>query len=508
MRSKYRRIALRLIISSAFFAPLAISIPYIEYEARELTETSAMKTANVILEQSESIFDQVKFNVQRYEPTFATPCVEWAKTVRILPYLRSLFVLDGNKISCTSITDSIPMSTIDYFARYKVTGSEFKFESGAPFSPNKAVIMYHQITSEGYTIVAFIDGQYFSDLLYTPAWEGIEKISLRLNDAELSSTSLHTARVDAGQMYSAKSLRYPLIVQAYPASYMIGSYRAELMFRWIPWAIILGGVLSILVSRDLKYRASTKSELSLALAQEEFFVDYQPIVDAISGRCVGVEALLRWRHPLQGLVPPDIFIPQAESSGKIIDLTYRLFQCIQKDLMNTSLPKKFHLAINIAAEHFSSPNIVTDLAEFYSSLNQPDILIVAEITERQLAKNDAITQATIQALRKAGVQLAIDDFGTGQSSLAYLQNFEFDYLKVDKFFVATVDYPSVNTPVLDAIIELGKRLELKLVAEGVENETQAEYMRSQGVEYLQGFRYARPMPWSSFEVWLKARYYS
>jgi sensor c-di-GMP phosphodiesterase-like protein len=483
-------------------------MPYIEYESRTLQEVSALKIGKVILDQAELILDQVKFNLQRHEPSLTIPCAEWAKKVRLLPYLRSVFVLDGNEIFCTSIADNINLATISHFAISGDAKNEFSIESGGPFSPGKAVVRYQAITSEGLKMIGFIDSQYFRDILYAPAWEGTESIILHLNSKQLSSNDAYAADSSLTNFYSMASTRYPLKIDVYPVANAVSNYRKDLLLRWAPWMIMLGGVLGLLVNRDLKRRTSIKSELASALTEDEFFVCYQPIVNSVTGECVGVEALLRWEHPLQGLVSPDLFISQAETCGMINDLTLHLFKCIKRDVTNILFPKEFHLSINISANSFDSPVLISELEGLYVALKKMNIGVVVEITERQMAKNDDVTQEAMQRLRKVGIRVAIDDFGTGQSSLAYLQAFELDYLKIDKFFVATVDCPSVNTPVLDAIIELGKRLGLKLIAEGVEDETQAEYMRSRGVEYLQGYRYARPMQWVALECWFKSRLYS
>ncbi|WP_153786105.1 EAL domain-containing protein [Pseudomonas sp. EMN2] len=507
-KSRHRNLRIKFAVFLAFIAPALVSIPYIEYESRAMQEIGTLKIGKVILDQSELILDQVIFNLQRHEPLHTTPCTEWARKVRILPYLRSVFVFDGNEIICTSIADNIHPDTIDYFKTHSDTKNVFSIDPGTPLSPNNAVVRYQTTTSEGLKIIGFIDSRYFKDLLYTPAWEGAENIIFNLNSKHLSSNDTYIIDSNLTNFYSVASERYPLKIDVYPAASAVGNYRKDLLLRWAPWMIILGGILSLLVNRDLKHRTSIKSEFASALAEDEFFVCYQPIVNSVTGECVGVEALLRWEHPLQGLIPPDLFIPQAENCSMIDDLTLRLFKCIKNDVANTFLPKEFHLAINISADSLKSPVLISRLMELYDSLKKIDIDIVIEITERQMANNDIITQEAMQRLRKLGIRIAIDDFGTGQSSLAYLQTFALDHLKIDRFFVATVDYPSVNAPVLDAIIELGKRLGLKLIAEGVENETQAEYMRVRGVEYLQGYRYARPMQWEAFECWFKSRFYS
>ncbi|CAI8956669.1 EAL domain-containing protein [Pseudomonas soli] len=507
-REKHSKFRIGLIVSLVLFAPLAISIPYLEYQARSLSRSSAVRAANVILEQAESILDQVELNIRNHGPVGGAPCAEWVKAFRIMPYVRSAFVMKGDGGYCSSVSDSLDPSMIDFLRESIVSDDGFTLDPGGPFSPGKLAIRFQKVTNEGWALTVFIETQYFKDLMYAPAWDEVDHIDLRLNNISLRSGVM---RLDKGELDSrctATSRRYPLSVDAYPAKNLILDKRRELILKWFPWLLTLGSVLSYLVHRDMRRRTSITSELALALENNEFFVVYQPVVNAVTGQCTGAEALLRWNHPLQGLISPDVFIPQAESCGKIVDLTHRLLRCVKEDLENASLPKGFHLALNIAVEHFGSQELFDHLSQLPVSLNNPDLIIVAEITERQLASNDEDTRAAIQELRKAGVQIAIDDFGTGHSSLAHLQKFELDYLKIDKFFVSTVGHISVNTPVLDAIIELGKRLELKLVAEGVEDEAQADFMRHRGVDYLQGFRYARPMPWENFERWLKSRLYS
>ncbi|MGL5585110.1 MAG: cyclic di-GMP phosphodiesterase [Plesiomonas sp.] len=228
----------------------------------------------------------------------------------------------------------------------------------------------------------------------------------------------------------------------------------------------------------------------------QFFVLYQPVFSLQDGSLTGFEVLLRWRHPTQGLIPPDQFINYAEHSGVIVQLTQHLFQLIIKDSAELAevYPSPTKMAINISALHLSTPHFIDDLTAFYQQLPQNHFTCVLEITERVLIQDDESAEHIFVKLRELGFLIAIDDFGTGHSALIYLQKHKVDYLKIDKGFIHSIGLETINTPVLDSILHMAHSMRMEVVAEGVETPAQLAYLRNLHVDHAQGFFFSRPLP--------------
>lgn len=260
----------------------------------------------------------------------------------------------------------------------------------------------------------------------------------------------------------------------------------------------LGGAMSLAllfaVRLDARQQASMPSAIRQALKTNDFFLVYQPIVDLATGHCVGAEALLRWRRNGQELVSPDVFIPAAERNHLIGRITEKLLVLIERDTADLLRHREdFYIAINLSADDFNSPNLPARLHEQMVRMGLRRGALHVEATERVFMNNEVVKR-NLKALRTQGVPTAIDDFGTGYSSLAYLTHLELDYLKIDKAFVDTISTDSVTSHVVAHIIEMAKSLGLKMVAEGVETEQQAAYLKMHGVQYAQGWYFSKPVP--------------
>jgi len=245
-----------------------------------------------------------------------------------------------------------------------------------------------------------------------------------------------------------------------------------------------------------------ESELRDAIAERQFELHYQPVVDVETREVCGVEALVRWRHPVKGLVGPDQFIPLAESTGLIAPIGEWILQQACNDA--AKWPAHVNLAINISAVQFKKGNLFdVILCALVESGLEPQRLEL-EITETSLLENQEAHLATIRQLKNLGISLALDDFGTGYSSVTYLTNFPFDKIKIDRTFTAGVlerrDYAAVVSSVLALAQGLGK----VTTVEGIETEAQFDYMRQAGVNLAQGYLFSRPVPASQLDF--NARY--
>ncbi|WP_435926791.1 EAL domain-containing protein [Dryocola sp. BD613] len=286
----------------------------------------------------------------------------------------------------------------------------------------------------------------------------------------------------------------------------IGPSAGDLALKNLPGQLPLALILSMLIGYitwlATANRMSFSWEINLGLASREFEVFCQPLMNARNLQCVGVELLLRWNNPRQGWISPDVFIPLAEQQNLIAPLTRFVLDETVRYLDIFPKSRDFHIGINVAASHFHNGEIIDDLKRhWFPSLAVQQLVL--ELTERDALPD--VDYRVVRDLHGLGVELAIDDFGTGQSSLTYLETLNPDVLKIDKSFTAAIGTDAVNSTVTDIIISLAQRLGIDLVAEGVETPQQAEYLRHHGVNILQGYLYARPMPLNEFPLWLEGR---
>jgi EAL domain-containing protein (putative c-di-GMP-specific phosphodiesterase class I) len=235
--------------------------------------------------------------------------------------------------------------------------------------------------------------------------------------------------------------------------------------------------------------------LRQALANGEFAVAYQPQIDAASGRLVGVEALLRWNNPTLGAVSPVQFIPIAEATGLILPIGEWVMReaCTQaarwRDRFGADLP----VAVNLSARQFRREDLLASVQLALDDCGLPARLLELEITEGLLMSDPVGAAIIMDGLRWMGVKLALDDFGTGYSSLAYLKNFPLDRLKLDRAFVKDLPADASDKAIANAVIALGRNLELQVLAEGVETAEQSEFLAASGCDVFQGYFYGKPM---------------
>lgn len=280
---------------------------------------------------------------------------------------------------------------------------------------------------------------------------------------------------------------------ALPVSYLDRRIR-DVAAVLIPLGLVAGLTLAYAVFWLTQRRAAMPTVLKAALKRNQFFLDYQPVVDLRTGRCVGAEALIRWRQPNGSVVRPDLFIPVAEQTGLIARITARMMRLVAGGAGQIfRAHPDFHIAINLSADDIQSDHVIEALAALIRDAGCGPANIIVEVTERGFLQAD-IARGMLSKIRATGVQIAIDDFGTGYSSLSYLGTFELDYLKIDKSFVDTIGTGAATSHVVKHIIEMAKALDLKMIAEGIETEAQAQYLREHGVQYAQGWLFGKPMP--------------
>jgi len=239
-------------------------------------------------------------------------------------------------------------------------------------------------------------------------------------------------------------------------------------------------------------RLETEGELRGALAADQFVIYYQPIVGVESGEVAGFEALIRWQHPLRGLVPPDEFIPIAEETGMILPLGEWVLRQACRDAARW--PKPIRLSVNVSPTQLRSPAFLETVCSALLESGLPAERLDIEITESVLLQECDGTLDVLNELRRLGIGMSLDDFGTGYSSLGYLRSFRFERIKIDRSFVGDLLQRAESEAIVRAVIGIGNALGIATVAEGVETRAQLQRLRSHGCSQAQGYLFSKPRP--------------
>jgi len=446
------------------------------------------------------IFDRAHEVVFSIKKTLGRPCNEIVALLRVevavSPYVRSISLVHGNNIYCTSLHGPFHEETT--FENY--TKGQLLLMKGNWLKVDQPIVVYREIFGNDSITVRLYGQQLLSEL---------EKIDTRVNLTLVVGPQRWRAShpptdelfpLETPGYLEQKSSRYPfrIVTLISHADYIanIWRYSKFSLFAWSLLSLLAG----IWIFRTSGRENSPLGEMQRALTQKEFIPYIQPVVSGEHMHITGCEVLMRWFHPRQGLISPDLFIPLAEQSGLIIPMTRNLMDQVRKNFAQYQhqLPINFHFGFNISASHFKELSLVDDCRNFLLAFRDSPVILVLELTERELLVIDGVTAGVITDLHKLGVLIAIDDFGTGNSSLSYLQKFQVDILKIDRSFVSMVGSDALSSHIIDNIIDLARRLKLKTVAEGVETEAQSAYLRENSITFMQGYLYGRPSPINEF----------
>ncbi|MDW7748772.1 putative bifunctional diguanylate cyclase/phosphodiesterase, partial [Halomonas sp.] len=256
----------------------------------------------------------------------------------------------------------------------------------------------------------------------------------------------------------------------------------------------------------LSQRVMLRNELQEAIDHDQLVLHYQPLLDA-AGRVDGLEALVRWRHPVKGFISPADFIPLSEETGQIIPLSRWVMARACRDartLVDQGLLAG-RMAVNLSPMQFHRPSFLATLRGVLDETGLPPSHLELELTEGILMRDTEGAIDILNALNGMGISTAIDDFGTGFSSLGYLRSLPIDKIKIDRTFVRDVTGSDKDAAICQGVITLARELDLRVVAEGIETREQHDYLRHHGCEVFQGFLFARPMPLEALVAWLEAR---
>lgn len=438
--------------------------------------------------------------VDAARPLAAQACEQNKLALRDLitasPYARALYVLEDNRLLCTTLHRPISSQNMP---DYLFGDQDLILASHSPITGQTAILYRQRLGKR--TLLAELDGFHIFGALQ--AVKGEDNLFFVLGDRALDG---HGRAQKAAPLLAGKGNLISSPPDAHPYRLVaLNGYQQILAFAWdynrdtLLAAPVLALLLGLFTFHLSGRGGSPRRELARALAAQEFIPYLQPVMNR-DGQLCGCEVLMRWVHPEQGMIFPGHFIPLAEESGYIVPMTRQLMAQTRDYLLTVAdrLPAGFHVAINICAQHFKSPEIVAECQAFLDALAGQDIKLVLELTEREMLDDDEQTLAIFEALDTMGVLMAIDDFGTGHSSLAYLKMFHVDIIKIDRSFIMGIQEEGPSRQIVENILDLARRLGVALVAEGVETQAQVEMVHNYNIDYQQGFFYAKPLPPAEF----------
>ncbi|VVO10937.1 EAL domain-containing protein [Pseudomonas fluorescens] len=480
--------------------PMLLGFAILYMQAERALKHSTEQTAEEAVRQFELMLDNTAQAARELLPLAGQSCIDvnlaLREQVTRRPFVRSTNLVWDNTIYCSSLFG-------DYHEKIDAgdyTQGQLLLMKGNLVTPDTALLVYR--LGEGKQgALSTLDGYHLSNVLRMIGGKTV--LLLQVGSSRLSADGqFHNAPLPALPVAQSTltSSRYAFSVEAgFPEGetwrYMSSEYPSLFSL------LIFFGVVSGFIGHVLQKRSSSPShEMQRALEAAEFVPYFQPVVHGDSKKWSGAEVLMRWNHPKEGLVRPDLFIPFAEHSGLIVPMTRSLMQQTAALLAphSATFDAPFHVGINITASHCKDLELVADCREFLAAFAPGAISLVLELTERELIEPTAITLQLFEQLHELGVMIAIDDFGTGHSSLGYLRQFNVDFLKIDQSFVAMIGADALSRHILDTIIELSAKLDLGIVAEGVETEEQSDYLTAHGVNFLQGYLFGRPMSGADF----------
>lgn len=486
--------------------PIVLGIAIIVWQTHRTLTLEARQTGEEAVRQFDLMLDNAALAANVVLPLAGQDCpqVELALRDQVTrrPFVRSVNLVWDNQIYCTSLFGSFK-EAVDP-ARY--TEGVLWLMSGNPVTPDEPLLVYRHQHDHGSVLISLYGFHLVNALgLINPKTQLLIEVGNNWIDRYGVVRSLPHDDYPVSQIEVA-STQYPYRVVAGFGSGTATRQMIEQSPVLLGLLIFLGGISATTVMRLKKRATSPSRELQRGLEAEEFVPYFQPVVKGDNKQWAGAEVLMRWQHPTEGLVRPDLFIPLAEHSGLIVPMTRSLMRQTAELLAPhvSSMAPRFHIAFNITALHCHNLELIEDCRQFLNAFPPESVILVLELTERELVVPSQTTHALFDALHRLGVMIALDDFGTGHSSLNYLRELNVDYLKIDQSFVAMIGADALSGHILDSIIDLCAKLDLGIVAEGIETSEQSEYLSAKGVDFLQGYLFSRPLDAQGFIKALQA----
>ncbi|HKT64061.1 MAG TPA: EAL domain-containing protein [Burkholderia sp.] len=476
---------------------LVVALVVAERVARNSIARHERVVANDIVLSVNRILDGVRSrHPNELTALVGRPCTTVFRTLAEigtrLRYLRAVALVNDGRVTCSSALGAIDVPLDAYLHAPEPGATAVTLLQQTPFQHRVPVLAVFRATAPGSGVLYLIEGDYVADMLAHGARLGAETATLSVNgagglDQQGAFMPAFRAAPSAGSTIASHAWPFRVSVTA-SAPYVSQVLRQDRLIC-ITIALLVNGLVAAAYLLAMAPRRLLLKAVSQALKRNEFHVVYQPIVDVDTRRTVGVEALLRWHHPKWGAISPAVFVPQVESSAILPKVTEFVLRTAVSELTDIVPSMPLRIAINVAPKDLDRPHFVSVVEETIRQL-PPGFTLVLEVTERMLLEKNARTTAMFAALRATGAKFAIDDFGTHHSNLDMLSRFPFDYVKIDRQFIAQLT--TGNAGLIEGIAAVAHHYDLKIIAEGVETEEQHRALQAVGIQYAQGYLYQRP----------------
>lgn len=503
-----RSLAKSSIVALVFFILFTgITLFLINYQRTQYQRTVEQRIQEFTLENLDNLTKIMQQLMPLTERSCASSQPEITYQAAFNSGVRTFLLVKNGFAYCSSATGGMMQTLKSIYPEIDPRQTrDLKFQQGTPLVPGKpAVAVWLRHPGEQDTgVVATLDINLMPYLRFVSRDTMAPGIAIVLDDRALTTLSPNLMPVSQLPNKQAERLSIPgtpMMILFYHETLTPNDIRLTLM-----GSLVLSLMLGILCYYMLLLRQSPERALMRGIKRNEFFIEYQPVFHTNSDAIGGLEALIRWQHPIEGRIPPDLFIPYAESEGLIVPLTRHLFRLIAEDApkLAMALPQGAKFGLNISPSHLSAPSFHHDVYELLAQLPGDYFTLVFEITERGMVEEaNALTE--FDWLHQQGIEIAIDDFGTGHSALIYLERFTMDYLKIDRGFVSTIGQDTATAPVLDAVIALAKKLKMQTVAEGVETAEQLHFLQERDVNFIQGYYFSKPLSVDHFVAFCNTR---
>jgi len=492
------------LVAAIFFGGI---FSFVQYTKRDSAYNDLAQNMSQYLQ---TFFNHLQTTTYDLQPLFLDNCTNgnWELTSRAAFQINiRTFILVRDGIAfCSSATGemAIPLRELaPGLNDNKMT--DLAIMNGSSKMPNSSIIAawFRSPGIENSGIYATISINLTPYLLFSANQQNITSVALVVGDKALTSNDEHIVNIDQLPANPVRIAQVP----GYPVSLYIFGF--PLLTEDVQLSALASVIFGVLVGSFGAYILTVHRRLEqkilVGIKQNQFFLAYQPVMNSTTLQADGVEVLMRWRHPTAGLIPPDVFINAAEAQQLIVPLTRHLFSLVAQDVytLQKILPAGTKLALNLSPSHIYSTTFKEDILTLAASLPLDHFKVVFEITERGMLQEKEATDI-FTWLHQQGFSISVDDFGTGNSALIYLEHFTLDYLKIDKGFINSICVSTATAPVLDAILTIARRLDIKTVAEGVETSEQARWLIDHGVNYLQGYYFCHPLPLDQFIQWYQA----
>ncbi|TKI04858.1 EAL domain-containing protein [Martelella alba] len=481
------------------------SLCIVGYYAQLNLKKQADRDINSTIKFIDNVLNDAGETAELALPLIGKPCAAVVDQLRILSVkhslVRAVTLFHNNQVYCGPVPLPLSWRALAPVSRDSDNSPIIALRRGTSLFPGVAVILFNKYRGDD-GASAIVDTEYLHYMMNVAGSDN--RIMMIIHDRYLTSqgTLVGTAHLTNDFItVSGTSRNYPYRLQINIDRGRFFDYILDTYGTIILFSVIVSLAISLLIRNWSKALTSIRSSMAQGLKRNEFEAFFQPVMDASENYCIGIEVLARWRHPTDGVVSPEIFIPLAEESGLVIPLTRHLMRQVATTIARSPIRWRAHLhiAVNISAIHLTNWQIVEDCREFLSSVKDKHIALLLELTERQFIDVTEDALLILSALQQMGVSIAIDDFGTGYSGLSYLSKMNIDYLKLDKSFVSMIEHESSTKIIVDVVIDLAKKLNMEIIAEGVENRVQRNYLLEKKVIYQQGFLYAKPLPIAQFQ---------